>query len=355
MGYSDKSSHSEGNPFRSPTWEEIFDSRNFSDRPPPTDEQYKDFHMGGSFSYNMGGGEYEDSFSSVFGQMDDMFRQLDSIMQGFHGGGYPGQVIITESPDFEDSSDDQSPRESLLKKPDGGVPERGPSPRHRFPHFRSPFHGPVISDPEEEGSDFDENGQAGIGPGGFGGGRGGGDFQEFGMADPFQMMEEFFKSFGGGGGFGVIPFGEHPGVPMLPKPGGGGGESGENPRDSVVKKEDVDLDDRITGGFSDLLKDMPKYDPPVIPGQPSMTQPQPRVQHRYHSTSVVRIRRPDGSVEETRKYTDSTGREEVTVTHTQPEDGNPAGPLIRQDQGIFDGHNRPQPFLPSIFSWFYTR
>ncbi|XP_064103196.1 uncharacterized protein LOC135213170 [Macrobrachium nipponense] len=121
---------------------------------------------------------------------------------------------------------------------------------------------------------------------------------------------------------------------------------------------------RITGDFSNLLKNMPKYDPPVVPGQPGISSPesmetQPRIQQRYHSTSIVRIRRPDGSIEETRKYTDSTGREEVTVTQTQPQDGTPGGSLLHPgDQRFFDGQNTPDvPIhrLPSIFSWIFTR
>ncbi|KAK7067074.1 hypothetical protein SK128_021690 [Halocaridina rubra] len=302
-------------------------------RPRPPENYPDDFQGGGSFSY--GGDGYHDSFSMEFGQIDDMFHQLDSIMQRFHGfHGHPGQVFISEEPDAENPTNSQPPRDSLLKTPDSQTPD-GSYPQHTLPHRRSPFYGPAISDHEDDGNDH-----FGLGHGGrFGG------FREFGMADPFQMMEDIFKS------FGRMPFDWNPGTPMLPDPE-------DNPRNSVLKS-DSDLDDRITGGFSDLLKDMPGYNPPNVQGQPSITTPKgykPQVQQKYQSTSIVRIRKPDGSIEETRKYTDNTGREEMTVTHVQPEDGHKPGSLLRQDQDVFDGRSgAPHNFSPSLFSWIFTR
>ncbi|XP_068248205.1 HCLS1-associated protein X-1-like isoform X2 [Palaemon carinicauda] len=310
FGYSDKFG-SEHKPYKNPTWEEIFENRNFDDRPQAPNNPFRDFHMGETYSFDMGG--YEDSFSSVFGQMDDMFRQLDSIMQNFHG--YQENVFITDSPDFNSPSESQSPRDSFLKKPDGGSGNDNSSKLHG-PYPPPIFNIPSITKPDQ-GSDDLDIGHDDMDP-----------VIEYDMRDPFNMVEDFIKSFGGV--FGMAPFGENRGVPMLPGPAR---KPDESPRDAFVKKEDTDLDNRITGDFSNLLKDMPKYDPPVIPGQPSTSgpeslQPQPRIQQRYHSTSIVRIRRPDGSVEETRKYTDSSGREEVIVTHTQPQDGTPAGSLL---------------------------
>lgn len=343
FGYSDRYG-SEHKPYRSPTWEEIFDNRNFDDRPQAPNDPFKDFHMGGTYSFDMGG--YEDSFSSVFGQMDDMFRQLDSIMQNFHG--YHGNVFITDGPEFDNPSESQSPRDSFLKKPDG-EPDNDSSPRPQGPNRPHVFIGPSMANPEQGRDDLSPPGHDNID-----------QMLEFGIRDPFDMVEDFFKSFGGV--FRMAPFGENRGgVPMLPGPGG---EPEENPRDALVKR-DTDLDDKITGDFSNLLKNMPKYDPPVVPGQPGISSPesmqtQPRIQQRYHSTSIVRIRRPDGSIEETRKYTDSTGREEVTVTHTQPQDGTPGGSLLHPgDQGFFNGENStsdvPNHHFPSVFSWFFTR
>lgn len=57
---------------------------------------------------------------------------------------------------------------------------------------------------------------------------------------------------------------------------------------------------RVSGGLSQLLKEGPQYDslnPPAgnTPfGPPDGGQLQPGIQRRFHSSTITRIRRPDG-------------------------------------------------------------
>nr|XP_045610552.1 HCLS1-associated protein X-1-like isoform X1 [Procambarus clarkii] len=332
------------NPFRRPTWEEIVEKEKYSNGMPRSDELFSsDLYSDRSF---FSPGDSEDSFSSVFHQMDDMFRQLDIMMKGFHG--HPGQMMITDIPDSE-TSERKSPRDYLLKVPDSdsqdGVDQPSKhTPQHPHSHYFGgvgPYHGHAEDNYQEGNIYFDESHS-------FGG---------FGLFDPHGMIDNFFKNFGWG--LQGTPFGEFPNPHTLPG-------SDEDPTDhnagSAGKKEDLDLDDRVTGGLSQLLKDGPSYSYESSPSpgsnhplvtQPETTQPHSGVQQSYRSTSIVRIRRPDGTIEETKKYVDSSGREEVVVTHTQP-DGSISSSSSPLEPGDYRGSNGLGHF-PSIFSWIFTR
>lgn len=325
------------NPFYSPTWEDIIDGSNNARSLPHSDKVFSDDNY--SDHPFIDPREFDESFSSVFGQMDDMFHQLDAMMRGFHT---PGQMMITEIPDDPSSPQRRSPRDFLLKVPDsegsdGGGGSSGRPPEHVPQDKRSSIFG--YSDPHrggsEDGDDLDNYHRHDGG---------------FTTLDPRSMMDHIFKSFSWG--ISGSLFGGYQESDGLTDSADDSGQ----PSADAVRKEDSDLDDRITGGLSQLLKDGPRYwygatgdsgqgDPSYI--QSETVQPQPGVHHSYRSTSIVRIRRPDGSVEETKKYTDSSGREEVVVTHSHP-DTSSAHP------GQPDGSSGPG-HLPSIFSWIFTK
>lgn len=333
FGFPDRRSYPDDNPFRNPTWEEIMGNRDRMEPP--------HMHRPGVYDDFFGPGGPEDHFTSVFGQMDSMFQQLDAMMQGLQQ--HPGHFVITEEP--ENPSEKLAPRDFMLKAPDSDLAEEPGLPQDR----------PLEGESQEGHQHWGPHGFSG-GFGGFGGFHGG---IHGGLNDPFHMMEEFFHNFGrhfGGPSF-EGPHGGGP--PMLPGPGM---DHSDSNRDSVLK-EDSDLDDRVSGGLSQLLKEGPQYDslnPPAgnTPfGPPDGGQLQPGIQRRFHSSTITRIRRPDGSIEETRKYRDSTGREEEVVTHYQPETEASPGGLLKPGEGGRDGpegghHATPG---PSIFSWLFTR
>lgn len=299
------------NPFRSPTWDEIIKQRDLKDS---QDSQMQ--HPWGPF--------FHDGFpphQELFGQVDDMFSRLEDMMKEMHS--HPAWAL----PELQAEPEPQTPRDFMLKVPDNDETRTVPPPA---PHQRLHGH-------EDEMPGF----QSGYD-----------DFSQH--ANPFTssphiFFDGIFKQFGMNPS--EAPFPDH-----LPEIGPGSNPE-EHSRKSLMKKEDSDIDDRVLGDLSKLPEGGPGYshrlpqtqEPegspwshPVPPGSPYAG-----VRHKFYSHSIVTIRRPDGSIEETKKYSDSTGREEVTVTHKQPEDGSsgigslqPEGPV---DQG------------PSIFSWFFRR
>lgn len=315
-------------------------------------------HNGGG-NYQPGGyGSYDDTFRdfhgldmtppppgppqhympSVFGQMDEMFRHLDTMMQGMHlgpgqGAGIQGAVITEIEEETADSG--RNPRDAMLKNPDGSS-QRTPAAPPAAPYHHHP-QGPVNPPHQYEGGDEFANFGAFGAFGGFGK-----------VMDPFRMMEDFFRVFEG-----------RPAIPHLPGPD----QAPIHPRDSAVKK-DTDLDDSAPCGMGHLLDEGPKYEGPVAGsgkqgdcdgnnpqtsagpqqqqqqpggGGAACTPKQPEMQTRFHSTSVIRVRKPDGSIEETRKYRDHTGREEVTVQRKEADELTP-------------GVIQPGDDMPSMFS-----
>ncbi|KAK4293206.1 hypothetical protein Pmani_034079 [Petrolisthes manimaculis] len=85
-------------------------------------------------------------------------------------------------------------------------------------------------------------------------------------------------------------------------------------RDQLVTYYDQDV--------SQLFKEGPgySYGPGHKEGHSSRVPGSSQSRSVFRST--VRIIRPDGTVREETKYRDSNGREEVTVTHTQPHNNN---------------------------------
>lgn len=331
-------SQKDANPFRDPSWEEILGNRNHSDRFQATDDLFSgSFYNEDLFTHPK---EFEDSFTSVFGQMDDMFRQLNLMFQGFHE--HQDQMMITDVPGSHVPSERRAPRDFLLKVPDSkqsddsnNFPERQSSDQPHSPYFGPihPHHGPEDENDDEELRSFDSFGD-------------------------FTIFDDIFKSFGGIIGRTPGGFSDFDAFPDR------GMDSRDHSRESVMKKEDSDLDSRISGDVSQMLKEGPKYESPTRSGsdhsnivQPETHQPQPRIHQIYRSKSVVRIRQPDGSIEETTKYVDSSGREEVIVTRTQPDGGRSQDHPLLPDQGGPDGPGEhPQaPFHPSFFSRIFTR
>merc|ERR1719369_469500 len=273
---------------------------------------------------------------SVFGQMDEMFRHLDNMMRGMHlgpgqGAGIQGAVITEIEEETADGA--RNPRDAMLKNPD--------SNSQRTPQPPQPHHPPPVNPQHQyEGDEFANFGAFG----GFGK-----------VMDPFRMMEDFFRVFEG-----------RPAIPHLPGPD----PAPVHPRDSAQKK-DTDLDDSAPCGMAHLLDEGPKYegtnqgsgkqaecDGQTCPGNPQSSTPQqpgapnqqtrPEMQTRFHSTSVIRVRKPDGSIEETRKYRDHTGREEVTVQRKEPDELAPGVIQPGDDnQGMF---YPPGDDMPSMFS-----
>lgn len=138
-----------------------------------------------------------------------------------------------------------------------------------------------------------------------------------------------------------------------------------SPRDAMIKT-DTDLDEQTeSSGIDHLLSEhSPSYSyssessPPVSPfwgpggdsgdqgcySSPSIPSNDQHVHRSFTSTSIRRIVRPDGSVEERRTYRDSSGKEEVTVTEMDP---STAGPLLARDD--FFGSGGSGSLLGSIF------
>jgi len=319
-------------------------------------------HNGGG-NYQPGGyGSYDDDFGdchgdmtpppppphympSVFGQMDEMFRHLDNMMRGMHlgpgqGAGIQGAVITEIEEETADGA--RNPRDAMLKNPDSSsqrTPQQPPQPHHPQPHHPPP----VNPQQQYEGDDLGNFGAFGA----FGG---------FGkVVDPFRMMEDFFRVFEG-----------RPAIPHLPGPD----QVPVHPRDSALKK-DTDLDDSAPCGMGHLLDEGPKYEGtnqvsgkqgecdgqpcPINPILSATQQPgaanqptRPELQTRFHSTSVIRVRKPDGSIEETRKYRDHTGREEVTVQRKEPDELTPG--VIQPGDDNNDMYYPPGDDMPSMFS-----
>ncbi|KAG7175428.1 uncharacterized protein LOC121858358 [Homarus americanus] len=347
IGFHDRSQQ-DANPLRNPTWEEI----RRSEGTPPSAGPF----VGGDDDFTPFK-DFESSYSSLFNEMDNMLRQFNMMMEDFQR--HPGQVITKLPAIDEDPSDHKSPRDFLLKEPDSepsedsNNPPDGHTPHHPYsPYFgpTHPYSGPADDDDDGENDGYHDEFHR------FGGGFG---IQVF---DPHRMIDDFFKDFGGWNFGEMQPFGENPDSHALPGPGT---DSGGHSRDSLIKKEDTDLDDRITGGLSQLLKEEkgPSYSydaPPTSPDssvpnviQPETDRSQPGIRGSYRSTSIVRIRRSDGTIEETKRYTDSSGREEVIVTHSQPDNGSGSGPL--QQPGELEGANSHDGYWPFIFSKIFTR
>ncbi|KAK3866506.1 hypothetical protein Pcinc_027968 [Petrolisthes cinctipes] len=246
--------------------------------------------------------------SEVFGQMDSMFSQMDNIMRGFHQH-TPGHVVITEIPDTStmrpqlDPPDHRNtPRDHLLKVPDS-------DPTHtQLPHSSIQQQQQRPDSDDDDNNNNDNNNIFGDGGGGIGG------------MDPMSVFERFFGGLGLGTGSSL--FGDRPDVSWP-----GGDDDQPNPHHSrhSLLKTDSDLDDK---DVSQIFKEGPGYS--YGPGHNNKEGPQygygpdsePRSQSRSVFRSTVRITRPDGTVREETKYRDSSGREEVTITDTQPDNNN---------------------------------
>merc|ERR1719369_1171648 len=87
----------------------------------------------------------------------------------------------------------------------------------------------------------------------------------------------------------------------------------DQPRNMLLKHEDTDIDGE------DAMKMLRSADfNHGTPHVPSWKM-SPNVSSGYQSTSIMIRTNPDGSIEETRKYKDHTGREEITTTVRQPD------------------------------------
>ncbi|XP_064609051.1 HCLS1-associated protein X-1-like [Liolophura sinensis] len=78
------------------------------------------------------------------------------------------------------------------------------------------------------------------------------------------------------------------------------------------EKKDQDLDNEVSAG--DLSKLFETLGSEVVPRQPPCDRP--RVRSGFHSVSVQKIHKPDGTIEERRVSRDSAGNEETTVTRS---------------------------------------
>ncbi|XP_063889524.1 uncharacterized protein LOC135116171 isoform X3 [Scylla paramamosain] len=301
------------NPFRSPTWDEIRNQRDMKDLQDSQEMQ----HPWGHFFH----GDMFSPHQELFGQVDDMFSRLEDMMKEMHR--HPAWAL----PDLQTEPEPQNPRDFMLKVPDDDQARTVPAPAPRHP-----LHG---HEDEMPGSQSGHD-----------------DFSQH--RNPFTFSPHSFFD-------GIFQqFGMHPSE--TPFPGhlpeiGPGSDHEDHSRESLMKKEDSDIDDRVLGDLSKLPEGGPGYShglPQIVeprrspwshPESPG--SPHAGVRHKFYSQSIVTIRRPDGSIEETKKYSDSTGREEVIVTHKQPEDGS-SGIGSLQPEGPLDQR-------PSIFSWFFTR
>lgn len=320
FGYHDRP-RDDGNPFRGPSWDEIVkqrDSQNSQDshnlQHPGPGEHF--FHDGFPNS------DWFPPHQEFFGQMDDMFSQLEDMMKEMHR--HPAWAMPESMPEPEP----QTPRDFMLKTPDSDPAGTVPAPT---PH-KSPYgNGDDAWSSRSGQEDYTQHSVP------------------FNFIGPHSFFGRIFQD------FGLHP-GETPFHGPLPEIGPGP-EPEDHSRESLMKRKDSDIDDRVSGDLSRLPEGGPGYsqdlpqprEPRLSPWSQPETPASPHsgVRHKFYSQSIVTIRRPDGSIEETKKYSDSTGREEVTVTHKQPEDESSGlGPL--QPGGLPDQ-------VPSIFSWFFTR
>ncbi|XP_076053928.1 uncharacterized protein LOC143032783 [Oratosquilla oratoria] len=257
-------------------------------------------------------GGFKSPFGSMIQQMDEMMFEM---MRDIHQSPEIHVYTYDEDDDGDETPGYTNPRDSMLKVPDSEntqppgrprIPPGGP----RGPDLpfgpRGDYHD--SQDIDGDNGDFEE-------------------FQGFGGStfhghpgNPFSMMDSILRSFGGGGFFGT--FGHD--SDGFPSGQNWSSRIDESPRESMLKS-DTDLDSSIS---EELLKEGPKYE---HPGSPAQIQPQPQpqlvpstpgqpsVNFSYSSSTYSYVRKPDGSVEETRKYRDSSGREEVTVTTREPD------------------------------------
>lgn len=318
LGFHDRPG-ADGNPFGGPSWDEIVEQRDSTNMKDSSDSQHPwehFFHGGFSRDIFSPPHDFEDPHLSVFGHMEDMFSHLEGMMRELHR--HPAWAL----PDSTAELEPQTPRDHMLKTPDSDPSEAmmGPAPQHPSYGYNG----------EDQSAQHDPE-----------------DFS----ADPFIFsphcfFDSIFQNFGMHPG--KTPFSEN--LPII----GSAPDLGEHSRESLIKKEDSDIDERVSGDLSKLPEGRPGYSH-ELPQTPNSQRspwsrlespgaPQPEVRHKFYSQSIVTIRRPDGSIEETKKYTDSTGREEVTVTHKQPDGGS-----LPQPEGSADQVH------PSIFSWFFTR
>ncbi|XP_077447494.1 HCLS1-associated protein X-1 [Stigmatopora argus] len=85
------------------------------------------------------------------------------------------------------------------------------------------------------------------------------------------------------------------------------------------RKEDGDLDSAVSSGGLDQI---------LTPPDELVPSPQPRTRSFFHSVTVTKVLKPDGTLEERRTVRDGQGNEETTVTRS----GGLGGPEGAQDQ-----------------------
>ncbi|RXG71660.1 hypothetical protein Avbf_09022 [Armadillidium vulgare] len=157
------------------------------------------------------------------------------------------------------------------------------------------------------------------------------NFHDGGFESIFRMMDEMFESNPHGHNF--------PNFPHMPSilPG---------PHKGDEKKDKTSMNLEIAS----LLKDPPSYENKAeshtFKESPSLAPPSASTS-RFKSTSIVRIRRPDGVIEETRKYRDSDGREETEIITREPSPEDNIQPVEPFTDPSFSGIFKRFPF--SIF------